>query len=99
MYSNSNYSFYSPFGFVNSTPTNKSARIVSRISKNGKLRTETALRDEGTTNVAMTTDEKTNATKLFLDLDDGSTVSLSGREARTLYRVMRRHYRFANKSR
>lgn len=99
MFSNSQVSLFSQYGFVNATPTNKNARIVSRISKNGKLRTETARRDDGSTNVAMTTDKVTHATKLFLDLDDGSTVSLSGREARTLYRLMRSHYRFANKSR
>lgn len=99
MYNSNLYSFYSTFGFENTTPTNKNARIQSRISKNGKLRTETTKRDNGATNVAMTTDEKTNATKLFLDLDDGTTVSLSGREARTLYRLMRAHYRFANKAR
>jgi hypothetical protein len=35
---------------------------------------------------------QTNATNLFLDLEDGTTVKLSGREARTLYLLLSKHY-------
>ena len=83
--------------FFDEQAQNKNARILSRVSRNGKLRTETARRDRGTTEMAVTTDPTTHASKLFLDLDDGASVSLSGREARTLYRLLSAHFEYTGK--
>lgn len=77
---------------------NRNARISTRFDRTGKLRTETLRRDEGTVNMAVSTNQKTNTTRLFIDFDDAS-VSLSGREARSLYRLLRKHYGKAGKSR
>lgn len=87
----------SMFNYFWNASQNKNARIVSRVSRNGKLRTETARRDQGSTEMAVTTDPRSNASKLFLDLDDGSSVSLSGREARTLYRLLSAHFEYSGK--
>ena len=82
--------------------SNRNARISSRIDRTGKLRTETQRRDDGAVKMAVSTDQKTNSTRLFLDLEgsvgDGS-VTLSGREARSLYRLLRKHYGKTGKSR
>jgi hypothetical protein len=78
---------------------NKNARISTRVTENGKLRTETARRDTGTLNIAASTDPGTNATRLFVDFENGNSFNLSGREARTLYRLLRKHYKFSRKSR
>lgn len=78
---------------------NKNARIQSRVSRNGKLRTETSRRDLGTTNMALSTDPNSKASRLFIDFETGESVNLTGREARTLYRLLRAHYKFSRKSR
>lgn len=77
--------------------TNKNAIIRSRVDRTGKLRTETARREVGF-NAALSTDERTDSTRLFIDMQDG-TVEFSGREARTLYRLLRSHYTFTGKPR
>lgn len=78
---------------------NKNARIVSRVSRNGKLRTETRRRDSGSANMAVSTDPNTKATNLFIDFEDGDYVKLTGRQARTLYRVLQAHYEYTSRSR
>jgi hypothetical protein len=80
--------------------TNKNARINSRIDRTGKLRTETQRRDEGTVLMAISTDERNDSTNLFIDFPGfEGNVRLDGREARTLYRLLRKHYGAARKSR
>ncbi len=83
-----------------SSPANKNAHIESRIDANGKLRTETQRRDSGP-DFAVSTDERSNATRLFIDnvWDQNGTIALSGHEARSLYRLLRKHYRFTGKPR
>lgn len=81
----------------NYTSTNKNAIIRCRVDRTGKLRTETARRDEGF-NAAVTTDTRNDSTRFFIDLDQ-QTVEFSGREARTLYRLLRNHYAFTGKTR
>ncbi len=82
--------------------TNKNAHIISRIDARGNLRTETTRRDPATLDFAVSTDESSDTTRLFIDGIDSSwngTVELSGREARSLYRLLRKHYGFAGKAR
>lgn len=79
---------------------NKNARIGTRIDKTGKLRTETQRRDEGTVVMAVSTDQRDNSTNLFIDFPGfEGNVRLTGRDARTLYRLLRKHYGKAGKSR
>lgn len=86
--------------------TNKNARIVSRRARGGSLRTETMGRDSGV-DVAVVTDVRSEATRLFIDLEgrsDGSfngqapSLELTGREARTLFRVLASHFNYTDKS-
>lgn len=79
---------------------NRNARIATRIDRTGKLRTETQRRDEDTLAMAVSTDQRSNTTKLFIDFPGfEGNVQLSGREARSLYRLLRKHYGKAGKSR
>jgi hypothetical protein len=79
---------------------NKNARINSRIDRTGKLRTETQRRDEGSVLMAVSTDQNNDSTNLFIDFPGyEGNVRLSGREARSLYRLLRKHYAAARKSR
>ena len=77
--------------------TNRNATIKVREDKNGKVRTETRNRDAGTTQFAVSTNPKTNSTSLYVDLPHDS-FSLSGSEARTLYRLLQKHYSSIGKS-
>jgi len=81
----------------NYVATNKNATIRSRRDRTGKLRTETARRDDGF-NAALTTDVRNDSTRFFIDFDQ-QTVEFSGREARTLYRLLRSHYEYTGKPR
>ena len=79
-------------------PQNRSASIRTRSDSRGKLRTETCRRDEDTVAVAVSTNPKTEATRLFIDTPEGETYSFDGRTARTLYRALQKHYQFVNKT-
>lgn len=76
---------------------NRNAIIRSRSLRNGNLRTETARRDEGTFSASMTTG-KTGRMGLSMTTESGLVVRLNGNQARTLFRVMARHYDEGNKS-
>lgn len=76
---------------------NKHAGIRSRICRNGKARTETYRRDYDAMNIAVTTDERNNSTKLFIDTPDGDTIRLDGRTVRTLYRMLTQHFVYTDK--
>jgi len=76
---------------------NQSATIRTRSTSNGKLRTETYRRDRGSMRAAVSTCPKTDATQLFVDFPD-RTIRLDGRQARTLYRILQKHYQMTNKS-
>lgn len=76
---------------------NKNAIIRNRVDRTGKLRTETARRDDGF-NAAISTDDRNDSTRFFIDLQ-GGTVEFTGREARTLYRLLRSHYTYTGKPR
>lgn len=75
---------------------NKNAviRVVEEIG--GKIRTETARRDEDSASFAITTNYNSNASALYIDLPN-SSIRLSGSEARTLYRLLYKHYSTAGK--
>lgn len=77
--------------------TNRNAIIRSRTLRNGNLRTETARRDEGSFRASVTT-TKTGATLVSLTTEEGLVTRLNGRQARTLFRVLARHYDASDKS-
>lgn len=78
---------------------NQHASFRTRIDRTGKIRTETVGRDSGI-DVAATTDPRNNTTKVYIDFDGrtqnsfrlGSGVVLDGRQARTLYRALSKHF-------
>jgi len=89
---------------MNDQTRNKNARIATRTDKTGKLRTETQRRDIDSPRMAVSTDKRNNSTNLFIDFpqfdgDDVRYVRFNGREARSLYRLLRKHYGQAGKSR
>lgn len=75
---------------------NRNAIIRSRTLRNGNLRTETARRDSGI-NVGVTA-TPSGRTRFSLTTETGLVVRLNGREARTLFRVLARHYDRNDKS-
>ncbi len=77
--------------------TNRNAIIRNRVQRNGRLRTETARRDSGLA-ASVTTDQRNNATKLSITTDEGFVVRFDGRQARTLFRLLARHYDYTDKS-
>jgi len=78
---------------------NRNAVIRTREDRTGKLRTETTRRDESTITAAVSTNPKTDSTRLFIDFPNrGGVVEFSGSEARTLYRLLQKHYRQVDKS-
>jgi len=79
-------------------PQNRNATIRSRQTRNGKLRTETFRRDEDTVSMAVSTHNVNNSTDLFIDIPGTSSVRLNGRQARTLFRLLRTHYDYTGKS-
>lgn len=76
----------------NVTPQNRNASIRTRRTPDNEVRTETFRRDLGTVNVAVTTDRDTHSTTLFINVPSGTAVSFDGRTARTIYRILQRHY-------
>lgn len=78
--------------------TNKNSRIVSRVDRTGKIRTETVRRDYATLDVAISTDARNNSTRVFFDVlgreasDGEPDLELNGHEARTLYLALHKHY-------
>lgn len=72
---------------------NRNAVIRTREDRTGKTRTETARRDERTISVAVSTNPRTESTNLYIDFPQGEVVQFDGREARTLYRTLQKHYR------
>lgn len=72
--------------------TNKNSRIVQEISDTSALArsTFTDRRDEGTLVAALHTDSG-NATDFVIQMP-GFSLQLSGHQARTLQRLLNRHY-------
>lgn len=102
-----NYRNFFSYGYEQ----NRNAIIGCRVDRKGKSRTETQRRDRNTVKMAVSTDPRTNSTSLFIDFpvpDDGhvrvdgpvsaASVHLDGRQARTLYRLLRKHYMTTGKS-
>lgn len=71
---------------------NRNSRLNTRIDRTGKLRTETVSRDDNTIRAAISTHRKNNSSNLYVDFPTGQTVRITGREARTLYRLLDKHY-------
>ena len=84
--------------------TNKNSRVNTRIDRTGKLRTETVRRDDGELDVSISTDERTNSTRVFIDARgrEGNftypDLELNGRQARTLLIALQRHFSAQGKS-
>lgn len=80
------------------SPTNRNAIVRTRIDRTGKLRTETARRDDGELDVAISTDQRNNSTRVFIDTygREGefprADLTLNGRQARTLFRALAKHF-------
>ena len=79
--------------------TNKNAHIITRTDRTGKVRTETARRDRGEFDIAVSTNPLTGRTQVFFDRygrDNGyrygESFRLTGREARTLFIALQRHF-------
>jgi hypothetical protein len=85
-------------------PTNKNSRVSTRIDRTGKLRTESTRRDNGQLDVAISTDERNNSTRVFIDESgrEGNftypSLELNGRQARTLFIALRKHFASQGKS-
>ncbi len=76
---------------------NHNSTIVTRQDRTGKFRTETTRRDSGIT-VAVSTNPQSDSTMLYVDAPNGESFRFDGREARTIYRALQKHYRFTEKS-
>lgn len=74
-----------------SNNTNRNARIETHLTKTGRIRTETRRRDRGSLVASALTNPDTNRTTFYIGRA-GAGFSLNGREARTLFRVLQRHY-------
>lgn len=70
---------------------NHFARIVTRRTESGRIRTSTRNREDDF-NVAASTDPTSRRTTVYVELPDFGEVRLSGAQARTLFRVLERHY-------
>lgn len=85
-------------------PTNKNAIVRTRIDRTGKVRTETARRDRGELDVAISTNERSNTTRVFIDAEGRSasfpysTLELNGHQARTLFLTLQKHFDSTGKS-
>ena len=82
---------------VSTRARNRNSNIKFTEDNNGELRTETRNRDEGSASFAITTNPNSKASSLYIDLPY-SSIRLSGSEARTLYRLLNKHYTFTGKS-
>lgn len=79
-------------------PQNRNASFRTRSDRTGKLRTETYGRDGETISAAVSTDPRNDSTSLYVDFPNQGSVRFDGRQARTLYRLLQKHYRETNKS-
>lgn len=78
---------------------NRNATIRTRKDRTGKMRTETVGRDSATLVAAISTNRKNNSTRLFVDFPiNGGAVEFTGSEARTLYRLLQKHYAKSGKT-
>lgn len=88
---------------ANRNQSNRNAIVRTRTDRTGKLRTETARRDDGL-DIAVSTDTRNNSTRVFIDFygREGSfptaDVTLNGRQARTLFRALAKHFAASGKS-
>lgn len=78
--------------------SNRNARIETRRDRNGRIRTETTRRDSGAITMAASTSVNGDSTKVYIDCPNGDVVSLDGRQARTLFRLLSAHYDATGKS-
>ena len=76
---------------------NKHAAVRTRTTRNGKLRTETVNRED-CFSVAVSTSPRTQSTSLFIDTYCNGQIKLDGRQTRTLFRALCKHYAEADKN-
>jgi LPS sulfotransferase NodH len=76
---------------------NNNATIRVRNDRVGNLRTETHRRDSDTLSMAVSTN-RNDSTRLFIDTPEGDSYQFDGRAARTIYRLLKKHYRASGKS-
>jgi len=82
----------------NSSFQNRNASIRTRSDQSGNVVTDTVGRDDGTINVSILTNSKTDSTTLVVDTTVGASYKFDGRTARTLYRALQKHYQTTNKA-
>ena len=70
---------------------NHFARITTHRTDGGRVRTATQNRDDGF-NVAVSRDPQAGRTTVYVHLPNYGEVRLTGAQARTLFRVLDRHY-------
>ena len=76
--------------------TNRNAHIRTRIDRTGKVRTETTRRDPYQLDISISTDPRKNSTRVFIDVEGRGTrdadLELNGRELRTLFIAVQKHF-------
>lgn len=83
---------------IKSVQQNRNASIRTRSDRAGKLRTETCRRDDDSISIAVSTDPLNDTTHLYVNFQNQNFIRFNGRQARTLYRLLQKHYRETNKS-
>lgn len=76
---------------------NRGSKIRVREMGEGIVRTETVGRDEDAVNFAVSTNERLNSTTLYVNSYECGTLVLNGQQARTLFKLLNKHYTFTGK--
>lgn len=76
--------------------TNRDSRIVTTFRRGGKVQTRTIYRNDNSIRASVVTEN--GATSLRIRDPFSGDVIFSGREARTIYRALQRHYEETGRS-
>ncbi len=73
------------------------SKIKTRETRSGKIRTDINRDYESPVNFSAATRPESNSTSVYIN-SGTSTMRLTGREARSLYRLLQRHYQALGKT-